>query len=90
MAPNHSSDKTCVWTTTDFADFDEPGVAKVESFAVKFASPACKLVKSLEILISVVSSVAETFRATFDKYKVENGPGRNYMFVGNYSQFDIV
>ena len=59
MASNQASDRSWTWATTDFADFDEPGVPKVESFAVKFKT----------------SKIADEFKAAFDKFKVENGPG---------------
>ena len=39
LAPNAASDRSWTWVTTDFADFNEPGVAKIESFAVKFKTP---------------------------------------------------
>jgi hypothetical protein len=58
MKANETSDRSWEWVTTDFADFDNPGVASVGLFAVKFKTP----------------EIANEFKAAYDRHKVENGP----------------
>jgi len=53
MKPNSGSDRSWVWTTTDYADFDDPGNPVVVTFAIKFKD----------------SEIAEDFKSHYDKYK---------------------
>jgi hypothetical protein len=66
MEANPTSDRSWTWTTTDFADFDEPGVPKVGLFAIKFKT----------------SEIAAEFKAAYDKHKVENGPDGRGLATG--------
>lgn len=58
MSANESSDRSWVWTTTDFADPNAPGTPLVQSFAIKFKT----------------KEIADNFKVVYDKHKVENGP----------------
>ena len=53
---NTGSDRTWVFNTVDYADFDQPGVAMSETFAIKFKT----------------TEIAETFKENWDKYKKFN------------------